>query len=64
MIVVVLVWDSISSKWVIPKTDQTRCIVDFKKLKVTEGDACECSMSLKEAMKWTSLYYKVYVFLS
>ena len=56
MIVVVLVWDSISSKWVIPKTDQTRCIADFKKLKVTEGDACECSMPLKKAMKWTSLY--------
>ena len=58
MIVVVLVWDSISSKWVIPKTDQTRCIADFKKLKVTEGDACECSMSLKKSHEMNIIVLK------
>ena len=58
MIVVVLVWDSISSKWVIPKTDQTRCIADFKKLKVTERDACECSMPLKKSHEMNIIVLK------
>ena len=30
-----LVTDSISSKWVIPNTDQTSCLADLKKLKET-----------------------------